>query len=311
MALTLEQAAQLTNDELQLGVVELIVKDNPVLKQMGFMEVLGTGKTYNVETTMPTADFYDVDEEILEGSGTRTAATAVLKRLGGFIDVDNFEKTTVAADQDLTTIETASKVKATEHQFMNQFFYGTTTGKGFNGLHALLTSTTHNTVHAGAGTGSALSIDKLRQAIDLVKGTRPDMILMSKAMRRGITKYIDSVGSAFPVERDKFGILCRMFDEIPVYTNDFIVDTETASSGAYTAKTGGECTSIFIVSFNPSPKACQGIQAAGGLKVVPWGKSPKKDAERYLVKWYCSLMLQSIITCAKVDGITAAGTVTA
>lgn len=313
MALPLDQAAILTNDVLQQGIVELLVKDNPVLKRMPFIEVLGDGKTYNVETTMPNAEFYDVQEDLEESSGTRTPSTATLRRLGGFVDVDNFEKTVVAADQDLTTIETMSKVKATEWQFMNQLFYGTA-AKGFSGLHSLISDTTYNTVHTGSATGAsgtALSIDKLRQSIDLVVGTKPEMIISTKKMRRLMTTYMDSVGSAFPVARDQFGIFCKYFDEIPWYVCDFMVDTETVSGGAYAAKTGGYNTTIFVLSFNPQPKALMGIQAAGGIQVVPWGKTPKKDAERYLVKWYCSTMLQAIITCAKVDGILSTGAVTA
>jgi len=41
------------------------------------------------------------------------------------------------------------------------------------------------------------------------------------------------------------------------------------------------------------------------------GSLETKDAERVRIKWYPGLMLQSIISAAKVSGILVAGTVTA
>jgi hypothetical protein len=47
MALTLAEAAKLSNDMLLQGVVETIVKDSPVLQQLPFIEIVGNGLTYN------------------------------------------------------------------------------------------------------------------------------------------------------------------------------------------------------------------------------------------------------------------------
>jgi hypothetical protein len=49
MALTLNEAAKLSNDMLLQGVVETIVKDSPVLQQMPFIEIVGNVLTYNQE----------------------------------------------------------------------------------------------------------------------------------------------------------------------------------------------------------------------------------------------------------------------
>jgi hypothetical protein len=54
MALTLDEAAKLSNDMLLQGVVETIVKDSPVLQQMPFIEIVGNVLTYNQEKTLPT-----------------------------------------------------------------------------------------------------------------------------------------------------------------------------------------------------------------------------------------------------------------
>ena len=54
MALTLEEASKLSNDMLLQGVVETIVKDSPVLKELPFIEIVGNGLTYNQVPTVAT-----------------------------------------------------------------------------------------------------------------------------------------------------------------------------------------------------------------------------------------------------------------
>lgn len=52
MALTLAEAAKLSNDMLMQGVVETIVKDSPVLQRLPFIEIVGNGLTYNQVVTI-------------------------------------------------------------------------------------------------------------------------------------------------------------------------------------------------------------------------------------------------------------------
>ena len=47
MALTLAEAAKLSNDVLQAGVIETVVKESPVLQVLPFIEIVGNGLTYN------------------------------------------------------------------------------------------------------------------------------------------------------------------------------------------------------------------------------------------------------------------------
>ena len=75
MALTLAEAAKLSNDMLLQGVVETIVKDSPVLQQLPFIEIVGNGLTYNQENTLPSIDFYDVGDNWAESTPTFTQKT--------------------------------------------------------------------------------------------------------------------------------------------------------------------------------------------------------------------------------------------
>src|SRR3972149_1644424 len=60
MALTLAEAAKLSNDILLQGVIGTIIKDSPILQRMPFIEIAGNGLTYNREATAPSAAFFDV-----------------------------------------------------------------------------------------------------------------------------------------------------------------------------------------------------------------------------------------------------------
>ncbi len=78
MALTLNEAAKLSNDMLLQGVAETIIKDSPILQQLPFIEIVGNGLTYNREKTLPTIDFYDVGDIWAESTPTFEQITTTL-----------------------------------------------------------------------------------------------------------------------------------------------------------------------------------------------------------------------------------------
>ena len=128
MALTLNEASKLSNDILLQGVVETIVKDSPVLREMPFIEIVGNGLTYNQENTLPDIDFYDVGDTWAESTPTFTQKTANLKIMGGDADVDNFLKTTRSNIQDLEAAIIELKAKALKDKFEDIFIYGDSSG---------------------------------------------------------------------------------------------------------------------------------------------------------------------------------------
>ena len=307
--MTLVEAAKLTTDQLLAGVLELLVKDDPILPRLPFMEIQGNGWTYNRESTMPTVDWHDDGDEWHEDSPTFTQATAVLKILGGDVDISEFQKATRSNINDIRQENIQAKIKAMQWEFNDAFFYGNATSnpKQFDGCHTLINSTTYNTVLAGATTGTALSLAKLDELIDLLK-VKPDFLVTTKKVRRLITTYLRSVGS-INTDRDEFGTQVMMYgDGIPLLTSEYLVNTELPSSGAFSAKTGGSAASIFALKFGP--KMMTGLQV-GSVKVEPIGALEMKDAERVRVKWYVSMAMPSLISCGKLDGILTTSAVTA
>jgi len=205
-------------------------------------------------------------------------------------------------------------VKAVQYKFIDTFFYGnaTTNTKEFNGLQALMTSTTYNTVVANSAAvdGAAASVAKMRQTKDLITGWKPDVMVMSKTMRRLLSTYLDSVGSAFPRGVDRFGNHVEMFDNTPIIVDDHITITEsTTTAGAYSTSTADDQTTIFFLTFDEM--ACCGIHSGDGVMVEEIGNLETKDAKRWRVKWYPAMMFQDLRSCSKYIGILSGSAVTA
>jgi len=304
MALTLAEASKLSNDMLLQGVVETMVKDSPILRQMPFIEIAGNGLTYNQEKTLPSIDFYDVGDTWAESTPTFEQITANLKIMGGDADVDNFLKATRSNLQDLEAAVVELKAKALRDKFGETFIYGdsATNAKQFDGLRKLIdTTTASDQVIAAGATGASLTLSMLDEVIDAVKGGKPDMLLMSRRSRRKINALVRAVGSMMETDRDKWGNFVQFWDGIPIGVNDWILDTHVVSGSVETATTGGNCSTIYAVQFGEG--ALCGLTAPGHLTVEPIGSLETKDATRTRIKWYVSLALFSSIKVAALIGV--------
>jgi hypothetical protein len=304
MSLTLPEASKLSNDILLRGVVETVIKDSPILQQMPFIEVMGNSLTYNQEKTLPGIDFYDVGDTWNESTPTFEQKTATLKIIGGDADVDNFLKATRSNVQDLEAAVIEMKARALRHKFEEIFIYGDSeiSAKQFDGIRKLIdTETESDQVVAMSATGSELTLDKLDELIDTVKGGKPDMLLMSRRSRRKINSLVRESGSMLATERDSWGNFIQLWDGIPIGVNDWILDTHTIAGGVETSTTGGICSTIYAIQFGEG--ALCGLSSPGFLQVEPIGQLENKDASRTRVKWYCSMALFSSVKAAALIGV--------
>ncbi len=304
MALTLAEASKLSNDMLLQGVVETIIKESPVLQRQPFIEIVGNGLTYNQEKTLPSVDFYDVGDTWAESTPTFEQITANLKIMGGDADVDNFLKTTRSNIQDLEAAVVELKAKAVKDKFEETFIYGdsATSSKQFDGLRVLIDPTTaSDQVIAMGDTGATLTLSKLDELIDAVKGGKPDMLIMSRRSRRKINALVRASGGLVDNDRDQWGNFVQLWDGIAIGVNDWILDTHAVSGSVETGTTGGDCSAIYAVQFGEW--ALCGLTAPGGLTVEPIGSMESKDATRTRVKWYVSLALFSAVKAAALIGV--------
>ena len=304
MALSLAEGAKLSNDMLLEGVVETIVKDSSVLQYLPFIEIVGNGLTYNQEKTLPSIDFYDVGDTWVESTPTFDQVTAQLKIMGGDADVDNFIKSTRNNIQDLEVGVVELKAKALKDKFEEIFVYGdtSTSPKQFDGLRKLIDTTqAGDQVTAMAATGATLTLAKMDELIDAVKGGKPDLLLMSRRSRRKVNALVRAVGGMVESDRDKWGNFVQFWDGVPIGVSDWILDTHTVASSLETATTGGTCSTIYALQFGEGGLC--GLTGPGGLIAEPIGSLESKDATRTRIKWYVSLALFSSVKAAALIGV--------
>ena len=304
MALVLEEAAKLSNDMLLQGIVETVIKESPVLQRLPFIEIVGNGLTYNQEKTLPGIDFYDVGDTWVESTPTFEQKTANLKIMGGDADVDNFLKATRSNVQDLEAAIIEMKAKALRQKFEEIFIYGNsaTSPKQFDGMKKLInTASASDQVIAMSATGAALTLAKMDELVDAVKGGKPDLLLMSRRSRRKLGALLRADGSVVQSDRDKWGNFIQFWDGIPVGVNDWILDTHTVAGSVETGTTGGTNSTIYAVQFGEG--ALCGLTSAGGIQIESVGSLENKDASRTRVKWYTALALFSSVKAAALIGV--------
>jgi HK97 family phage major capsid protein len=307
MALTLAEAAKLSNDLVLAGIIETAVKVSPVLQVMPFVEITGNSLKYNRENALAAAGFFPVGGTWTESTPTFTQVSSALVILGGDADVDNYVRQTRSNVQDIEAAVIELKAKAVAQTFEDTFIYGSVAldANAFDGLQVLCPS--GQQVHQGSGsTGAALSLANLDAMIDLVKPGKPDLLLMSRRTRRGLSAFARANNSPVEYAVNAFGQQVAFYNGIPIGVSDYQLDTEAIASGAYSAKTGGATSSVWALRFGEDGLA--GL-TNGGLQRETVGALETKDAMRTRIKWYVGLALFATLSIAKIDGISAAAVV--
>jgi hypothetical protein len=278
MALTLAEAAKLSNDLVQRGVIETILEESPVLDYLPFESIEGNSYRYNQENTLGGAAFYAVNATWTEATATFTQKTANLAILGGDADVDNFIQRVRSNIQDQRAVQTQLKAKSVARSFESTFVYGDTTldANSFDGVCKLAVA--GQTIDKNG----ALALADIDQLIDRILGGKPDILLTTRKQRRALkallaasTHYVESGSTAF-------GRQVLQYDGIPVFISDFLGDVETQ-----TAFTGGAQSSLLALHFSPAD-GLVGLQN-GSIEVIDLGQLESKDATRVRLRWYISI----------------------
>src|SRR3990172_651521 len=142
MALTLADAAKLSNDLVLQGVIETVVKDSDVLRFLPFIDVVGNALTYNRENAAATAGFFAVGDTWTESAPTITQVQSSLVILGGDADVDKYIRQTRSNVQAIEPPPPQLKAKAVKDKFEDPFINGDipTDAKPFDGRARLVPS---------------------------------------------------------------------------------------------------------------------------------------------------------------------------
>lgn len=300
MALTLTEAAKLSTDVLQRGVVETFARTSAVMELLPFMEIAGNSYKYNVEAALPGIAFRGVNEGYEESAGVVNQLSEGLYILGGDVDVDRFIVQTRGNVNDIRAIQTEMKAKALALEFTRTFFKGDSAvnPNEFDGLQKRLTGS--QVIDAGQD-GAPLTITMLDELIDAVEG-EPDVIFCSKAMRREIKKLLQDHPGYSESSYDAFGRPVMTYGGIPIR----VIETDSAGNEILgfneTMGTNNNTASIYAVRFGAEQYVC-GLRN-GTVQVRDLGELESKPAYRTRIEFYCGLAVFHPRAAARLRGVT-------
>jgi len=314
MALTLAEAAKLSQTHLQRGVLETFVQASSVLDRIPFMTIQGNAYSYNEEATLPGVAFRAVNGGYTESTGTVNQKSESLVITGGDADLDKFIVQTRGDLNDQRAVQTALKVKALGYQFQNTFFNGDTgvDALSFDGLKKRLTGA--QVISAGTNGASILTdtvsihafFDKLDELVASVSGLDgANGALYANASIIGkIKSAARHINADVFVEKDINGKRQVVWNGIP------ILDAGSTAAGASiipqteTQGTSSLASSIYAVKFGQS----EGDQAVtgltnGGVQVYDLGELETKPAYRTRIEFYAGLAVFGGKAGARLTGV--------
>jgi hypothetical protein len=303
MSLTLLEAAKLSQTPLQRGVIEVFPRTSPVLERLPFLDVASDSYKYNQEEALPGIAFRGIGEGYKESTGVINPVTETLAILGGVSDVDRALVKTQGNINDLRAIHDGLKAKAAALFYTKNFFRGNTDEdpKGFDGLEKRLTG--GQVIDAGSSSGGdALTLPKLDELIDAVAGG-PDVLFMSKTMRRKVNTLIRAANQAIETVSDSFGRMIMAYAGVPiaVIENDEADDPILGFDEAAPGGGSSVSTSIYAVRFG-AKEYVSGLQC-GKIDVIDMGLYSGGTAYRTLVEWIVGMAVFHPRAAARLQGI--------
>ncbi len=150
-----------------------------------------------------------------------------------------------------------------------------------------------NQLGSGAN-GATLALTSIDKLIDLVRGGKPDILLMSRRSRRKILGLCRAAGQNLLIGEGRAGEVVEYYNGIPVAISDWVKDNYTVGSST-------DCSAIF--AFNMGEGAVVGLTSPEMLTIERLGSLETKDATRTRIKWYVSLADFSIVKAAMLTGV--------
>jgi len=298
MPLLVAEAAKLSLEQLERGVIEEIIDVDEFFALFPFTFVNGKAYVYNRENTLTEADFLSPYDTVNEGGATFTEVTTTLKIMAGDVDLDKFTLSTQSDHNNQLAIQLTSKAKGIRRAFQRAVIqgYSSVNAKSFDGIASLCDP---SQVILADVNGAALTLTMLDELKELVK-LGADCLVMRRSTWRAIRALLRSFNgnNAEMIMIENFGKPVHAYDGTPVVFNDFIPNNEVCG-------TANNTTSIYAVRLN-EVDGFHGLYggASAGIQVEEIGTIQNKDAVRYRVKWYCGTALKSTLSLARLAGLT-------
>lgn len=264
--ITLENAKRLTQDMLQRGVIETMEKTSGVLARLPFLEVVGSGFSYNIMEDLPEVGYRAVNAAYTSNPVAVKQVVENLVILGGDADVDVYMVRTHSNVNDLRAIQTEAKAKAVARQFEQDFFKGTGSTNTLKGLDQRITDGI-----AGKEIKAALSLDALNELMDAVVDGA-DALFMSKKMRRNLLNLLQQSNHYIENGTDAFGKMVTKYNGIEIVA---VEDSLIPADKVYAVKFG---TDSYVHGLSN-----------GGIQVRDLGELDTLPVFRTRIEFYCGL----------------------
>jgi hypothetical protein len=300
MAITLAEAAKLSDDELKRGVIETFVMepDSVILDRLPFLEIAGNSYKYNEEATLPGVEFRAVNAAYSESTGTVNQKTESLVILGGDADVDKFIQKTRSNLNDQRATQERMKVKAATYKFQDAFINGDTAvdANSFDGLKKRLTgaqvidaATNGLPIVGESDDDRYVFFEKLDELIAAVKGGVAVLYMNSMILAR-IKSAARRIGK-YETTRDEFGRKIDTYDGIAMRDIGTKADGTLIIPQTETQGTAANASSIYAVRFgeDEGDRAVTGLISEDGVQVTDLGELETKPAYRTRIELYAGL----------------------
>lgn len=284
--ISLAQSARMTNDVLQAGVIEVLATESKLLQLLPFMNVQGSGYTYNIEKNLGNAQFRKVNGGYNYGAIETIPVTERIVILGDEAIVDTYQIAVESDINNLMAIEVALRTKAIAHKFEKCFISGgTAAGSGvpsesvaneFVGILTRYTGATPANIPSNAlpmYTAQVITktddlIGDLDTLLDMVAGGA-DALIMNKKTRRQLT----AKGRAFCEYRQgEFGTQFLQYGGVDVVD----LDGELLADDI-----------IIAAKFGAKEAVC-GLQN-GGVRVTALGEMESQPQLKTRIEWFVGL----------------------
>ena len=284
--ISLAQSARMTNDVLQAGVIEVLATESKLLQLLPFMNVQGSGYTYNIEKNLGNAQFRKVNGGYNYGAIETIPVTERIVILGDEAIVDTYQIAVESDINNLMAIEVALRTKAIAHKFEKCFISGgTAAGSGvpseskaneFVGILTRYTETAPANIpsealplfQAQVITKTEDLIGDLDTLLDMVAGGA-DCLIMNKKTRRQVT----AKGRAFcDYRQGEFGTQFVQYGGIDIVD----VDGDLLADDV-----------VIAAKFGAKEAVC-GLQN-GGVRVTALGEMESQPQLKTRIEWFVGL----------------------
>ena len=284
--ISLAQSARMTNDVLQAGVIEVLATESKLLQLLPFMNVQGSGYTYNIEKNLGNAQFRKVNGGYNYGAIETIPVTERIVILGDEAIVDTYQIAVESDINNLMAIEVALRTKAIAHKFEKCFIDGgKTAGSGvpsesvaneFVGILTRYTETAPANIPSAALplfqaqviTKTDDLISDLDTLLDMVAGGA-DCLIMNKKTRRQVT----AKGRAFcDYRQGEFGTQFVQYGGVDIAD----VDGDLLADDV-----------VIAVKFGAKEAVC-GLQN-GGVRVTALGEMESQPQLKTRIEWFVGL----------------------